>query len=98
MRIVAAIFVLFALGAAAAEPGVKVAYLGCENLLNPLGIDEKEPRLSWLIESPERGQKQTGYRVIVASNAEALKGDKGDLGDRGKVAGDQPTQMSYRGK
>lgn len=37
---------------------VTVANLKCEYLVNPLGIDEPKPRLSWTLESDQRGQKQ----------------------------------------
>jgi alpha-L-rhamnosidase len=33
---------------------VKVSALRCEMLVNPLGIDVKEPRLSWELVSEER--------------------------------------------
>ncbi len=38
----------------------------CEYLESPLGIDEPHPRLTWRVESPERGQKQTAYRILAA--------------------------------
>src|SRR5690348_13116395 len=62
--------------------------LRCEYRVNPLGIDEATPRLSWRVESDERGQKQTGYRILVASSAELLAKDSGDTWDSGKIAGD----------
>ena len=75
-----------------------VTHLRCENLTDPLGIDEKLPRLSWLVESTGRGQKQTAYRILVARTEAALKEDRGDQWDSGKVASDQISQIIYRGK
>src|ERR1035441_8271326 len=43
--------------------GLAPAYLRCEYLIDPLGIDERAPRLSWVVESGERGQRQTAWRV-----------------------------------
>ena len=40
--------------------------LRCEYRTNPLGIDEPSPRLSWKLETPRRGAKQTAYQVRVA--------------------------------
>ena len=37
---------------------MKIHSLRCEYLKNPLGIDIASPRLSWVLESEERGQKQ----------------------------------------
>src|SRR5207302_1044683 len=85
-------------GPARAEaPDLTATKLRCEYLVNPLGIDVKEPRLSWLVESPGRGQKQTAYQVLVAGEEEALKADKGDLWDSGKVASDETTAVVYAG-
>ena len=72
--------------------------LRCEYLENPMGIDVLAPRLSWVLQSKERGQKQTAYRILVASSSEFLAKDQGDLWDSGKVAGDQTIQVVYQGK
>ena len=56
--------------------------LRCEYLTNPLGIDATKPRLSWVLHSNERGQKQTAYHILVASSSEFLDRDNGDLWDR----------------
>jgi alpha-L-rhamnosidase len=77
---------------------VKVAGLRCEYLTDPLGIDIARPRLSWVLESSERGQKQTACRVLVASSADRLAKDEGDLWDSGKVAGDTSIHVPYNGK
>jgi alpha-L-rhamnosidase len=45
-----------------------------------------------------RGQRQTAYQVLVASTAELLANDQGDLWDSGKVASDQSIQVEYAGK
>jgi alpha-L-rhamnosidase len=72
--------------------------LRCEYLDNPLGIDTTQPRLSWVLESTERGQKQTAYQILVASKEGLLKSDKGDLWDTGTVKSDQTVQVVYAGK
>jgi alpha-L-rhamnosidase len=54
--------------------------------------------LSWIIESGERSERQTAYRILVASSPEKLSRDKGDLWDSGKVASDRSTQIDYEGK
>ncbi len=74
--------------------------LRCEYLIDPLGIDKTHPRLSW-IDPPTpdaRGQYQTAYQVLVASSAEALGADDGDLWDSGKVASDRNVNVAYEGK
>ena len=77
---------------------MNITNLRCEYLKNPLGIDVPQPRLCWVMESERRGQQQTAYRVLVASNAKNLKEDKGDLWDSGKRESDQSTHIAYDGK
>ncbi len=71
--------------------------LRCEYLTNPLGIDETAPRLSWIDESTGRAERQTAYQILVASDADALRADRGDLWDSGKVASAESAQIVYAG-
>lgn len=82
-------------------------HLRCENLDNPLGIDVRVPRLSWktgVCESGNedtplsRGLVQSAYRILVASSAELLAQDVGDLWDSGVVDSPDSTFVSYAGK
>jgi alpha-L-rhamnosidase len=72
--------------------------LRCEYLSNPLGIDVRQPRFSWVLEPSGRGEAQTAYQVLVASRRQALDGDQGGEWDSGKVQSDDSTQVSYSGK
>jgi alpha-L-rhamnosidase len=80
-----------------ASAGLSVSKLRCEYLVDPIGIDEVEPRLSWVVASTERGEKQTAWQVLVASTPEALAANHGDLWDSGKVNGDATGQIEYAG-
>ena len=42
-----------------AASSLRPVRLRCEYLANPLGIDVREPRLSWALESEQNGQAQT---------------------------------------
>ncbi len=75
-----------------------VENLRCEHLTNPVGIDETTPRLSWIMTSHRRGEKQTAYQILVASSVDVLNEDRGDLWDSGKVASDETTEISYLGQ
>ena len=78
--------------------GLAPAYLRCEYLVDPLGIDEPAPRLSWVVESGERGQRQTAYRLLVASSEKLLRRGQGDLWDTGKAASDETICAVYQGQ
>ena len=81
----------------ASGAGLTVQNLRCEYLENPLGIDVSSPRLSWTLQSDQRGQKQTAYQVLVASTAERLAADQGDVWDSGQVTSDQTMHVAYAG-
>src|ERR1017187_3822826 len=92
--------VLLALAASmltARAAGLKVNGLKCEYRVNPLGLDTPQPRLSWLLESSERGQGQTAYQVLVARSASLLSTGKADLWDSGKVTSGESVHVVYGG-
>ena len=66
-----------ALVAGPAQAELRVVAPKCEYAADPLGIDVAQPRLSWCVESDERGQRQTAYRILVASSAELLVTEAG---------------------
>ncbi|MGA2499515.1 MAG: family 78 glycoside hydrolase catalytic domain [Tepidisphaeraceae bacterium] len=81
-----------------ASAGVEVLDLRCEYAADPFGVDVPQPRLYWRLDSDERGQKQTAWRILVASSPEQLAKDTGDLWDSGKVVSDQTIHIPYAGK
>ncbi|MEP6781509.1 MAG: glycoside hydrolase family 78 protein [Gemmatimonadaceae bacterium] len=73
--------------------------LRTEYLVNPLSLNTRVPRLSWIIDGgTARGVAQTAYQILVASSAENLNANKGDLWDAGKVASNATNQIEYQGK
>jgi alpha-L-rhamnosidase len=81
-----------------AEAQIQVWNPRCELLQNPLGIDVKEPRLSWEIVTEKRNVQQTGYHIIVASTEEKLKKSEGDIWNSGRVNSSQSIHVVYKGK
>jgi len=77
---------------------VNTQYLRCEYLSNPPGLDATSPRLSWILTADTRGEKQTAYQILMASSANLLDADTGDLWDSGKVVSDETSQIAYAGK
>jgi alpha-L-rhamnosidase len=76
---------------------VRVTDLRCEYLSDPIGIDVRQPRLSWKLQSRQKGQRQTAYRIVVSSTLELLTQNQGDLWDSGIVPSDQSIQVVYDG-
>ena len=72
--------------------------LKCEYRINPSGIDVLIPRLSWTLSSNILGDKQSSYRILVASSPDLLQKDIGDLWDSKTVTSDQTVLISYKGR
>ncbi len=72
--------------------------LKCESKVNPIGIDIKNPRLSWIMESEIRGEKQSAYQIMVASSISELEKNIGNVWDSGKIKTDISNQVNYQGK
>ncbi|HEY4065114.1 MAG TPA: glycoside hydrolase family 78 protein [Puia sp.] len=69
-----------------------------EYLSNPVGIDTREPRLSWIIGSKEKEIRQTAYQVFVASTPERAKETTADIWNSGKISSDNSVLIAYTGK
>src|ERR1039458_5296080 len=95
------IFLLLTLGLTVATfscAGMTVAGLDCEHQENPLGVDVPQPRLSWVLQSSQRGDRQMAYQILAASSEALLKKNNGDLWDSGKVISDDTIQIPFAGK
>ena len=73
----------------------------CQYLADPLGIDARQPTLSWKLAPTDpkaRNLAQTAYRIVVASEKKLLTTGSADLWDTGKVEGRETTGLEYGGK
>lgn len=97
--IIFSLLLLLCIGCDSSSSTIIIKDLKCEYRSNPLGIDNKTPRLSWSIQDPNRmrGQKQTAYQVLVASSEARLDKDEGDLWDTGKKESNQSLNNEYAG-
>jgi alpha-L-rhamnosidase len=86
------------LGLGIAAQAAQVDQLRFDYFRNPIGMDDTQPQLSWVITSDQRGDRQTGYQILVASSPELLAKNQGDLWDSGQVASEQSTYVPYAGK
>ena len=95
-RIVSFFFLLLFTGSIYAA--IDITDLRTELLKSPEGIDVRQPRLSWRIESDEQNVIQTAYHILVASSPELLEQGKGDIWDSGKIESDASQWITYQGK
>lgn len=82
LRVFSAVISLCSFATARLEP----VNLKTEQLENPVGVGEMQPRLSWRIESDQPGVMQTAYQIEVAG-----------VWDSGKVLSDRSVAIPYSG-
>lgn len=80
------------------DSGLKANHLRCEHRCSPLGVDATQPRLSWVMESEGRGQKQSAYQILVAESEKDLQNERDLLWDSGKVTSYQTIDVVYAGR
>ncbi len=85
---VAAVVLLAATALAAPNLGlVRLETLGAHEAL---GLSDPAPRFGWALVSAERGVRQSGFRVLVASKPELVREGKADVWDSQEVASAEP--------
>lgn len=75
-----------------------LAELKCENLIDPLGIDNVTPHFSWKLKGDGWKGGQTYYEIQVASDSILLVQNKADLWNTGKLKSKTSVMVPYRGK
>src|SRR4051812_6297259 len=83
--------------AATSSAPLVATHLETDAAANPLGIDDRAPRLSWRLESPRRGVMQSAYRILVASRPELLREGRADVWDSNEITSAEPWAV-YRGR
>ena len=92
------LFLLFGGAGALAQSELSVVDLQCSHRVNPLGIGDVNPTLSWQLQSTGqgtayRGEAQTAYEIQVGSSEGTA-----NLWDSGKVVSSQTVDMVYAGQ
>lgn len=72
--------------------------LRVEYLKQPELLETPRPRFFWKMRSDFRGDRQTAYQIIVATEAEFCEKEMGDYWDSGKVSSQDSTHIVYGGE
>lgn len=84
---------------AALSSTISVTSMRTEGMTNPLGIDVETPRFSWKLEATtEQNVMQKSYQILVASTAENLAKENGDVWNSGKVLSEESLWIPFAGK
>jgi alpha-L-rhamnosidase len=69
-----------------------------EFIENPITIDIRKPKFSWILQSDVNNEFQKAYRIIVSDSIEELSTGHGNLWDTGKVVSSEMSGIEYSGK
>lgn len=75
----------------------EVGNLNCDYLVNPIGIDNSHPRLSWRLNDTRKGAKQTAYQIIVDTDSLSVINGQGKIWDTKKTQSDE-ILITYSGQ
>ncbi len=77
-------------------PGVPTN-LRIQNNTEQLGVDEANSSFAWYVNDCDRGERQTAYRIIVASSQKNIDSNNGEIWDSGKVTSANQYGVKYAG-
>jgi alpha-L-rhamnosidase len=80
-----------------ASAQINIERLLTESLENPIGLDVREPRFSWVLTSERRNTMQTAYEIRVAESERDLKRGRNLRWESGKVDSDASVFVPYQG-
>ena len=96
-RIISPLFLFLPLMLSAQKVQYDVYDLKCENLQNPMGIDNGKPHFSWKLNSSQKGDVQSAYEIELSSDSAKLSHGKADVWKSGKVNSKQQIMVNYGG-
>ena len=76
--------------ASAQSASLALVHLETNAVSQPLGIDDRAPRFSWVLSSDQRGVSQVAFRVLVASAPDLAREGKADIWDSKQVSSSDP--------
>ncbi len=73
------ILALTALGTGTTKADLQVTDLQVEHLESPIGLDARQPRFTWRMQTREEGAAQKAYTLLVGTDSAAVASGKGDM-------------------
>lgn len=77
--------------------GLQIVYVRCEYRDNPIGLDTRKPRFSWLLSSDSRHALQSAYRIQAADRADFSETTL-LIWDTQKLESDRSVLIAYEGE
>jgi len=91
------IYLILTITSSLSSKGITITNTRIQNNTEQLGIDAVNPSFAWCLNSSIRGDKQTAYRLMVASSQKKLNENVADIWDSGKITSAEQYNVKYAG-
>ncbi len=86
---------LLFVGCSSTSAPLKFEKMLVEYAENPININSKHPRFSWIVSSSGRDHSQLAYEIMLATSEYRLNNEQPDLWDSGKINSGETIQHEY---
>lgn len=83
---------------AVADSGLHISGATVDGRAEPLGVDAARPLLGWKLNTESRNAMQSAYQILVATSAERLAHNQGNVWDSRKRRSDESVGVPYGGQ
>ncbi len=97
MKKILLFFIVFPSIVSTAAAQIEVTNLLVENKVNPVGISEMYPRLSWQLQSSKRNVLQSAFDIRVSEDLGSLQKGTDLIFSTGKIPSDQSVYVQFTG-
>jgi alpha-L-rhamnosidase len=84
--------------ALARQPRVDILDLRANNMVQPMGLEDQDLRLSWRLDSPDRGLRQVSYEILAASSRALIEAGTPDMWWAGEFLTDKTFDVGWLGR
>lgn len=71
--------------------------LRCNYLDNPLGVESRQPVLSWQIKTTKENWLQSAYQILVSTSPDRLTEEGSEIWNSGKIMAGESVSIAYGG-
>jgi alpha-L-rhamnosidase len=68
-----------------------------DGMTDPQAIDRDTPLFTWIMNDPNRGERQTAYQILVSSSIEKIDTNVGDIWNSGKIISSNSASVPFVG-
>lgn len=79
------------------QKSFEINALTCELRINPVGISQHAPRVSWQVQTKQQGWKQTAYQVSVSDDSISLSRGIANKWQSNRIVSGESLQIEYNG-